>query len=118
MATVSPVGVSASAKEVVIVAGAGVGLIVLLYWLAKREVKAAAETVSKVVKPVANAVNPASQTNIVQKIGTAAVALADPKVVTQDLSLSTKIIDWFNFGGVNDYDPNADTASLKAKVGK
>lgn len=109
-----------SAKEVVIVMGAGVGCIVLLYWLAKREVKgvvsavadgasSAAKAVAKVAAPVANAVNPASQTNIVQQLGAAAVRLSDQKAAQQGLTLSTKIVDWFNFGGVNDYDPNADT---------
>lgn len=106
MATVSASGVSASAKEVVILAGAGVGVVVLLYWLAKREAKAAAGAVADAVAPVVDAVNPASQTNIVQRIGTAAYHLGDPARVVRGETLATGIVDWFNFGGVNDYDPN------------
>ena len=113
MAKVSASGVSASAGEVVLVMGAGVGCIVLLYWLAKREVKGAVETVGgavgSVVKPVVNAVNPGSQTNVVQQVGTAIVRATDQKAAQQGLTLSTKIVDWLNLGGVNDYDPNADT---------
>lgn len=55
MATAGPTGVNASATEVVIVMGAGVGCIVLLYWLAKREAKQAAAAVAETAKKAAEA---------------------------------------------------------------
>lgn len=109
MAEIGPTGVNASAKEVVIVMGAGVGCIVLLYWLSKREVKDAAKTVGNAVAPVVNAVNPASSTNIIQKILDAPVKLADKKAAANNTGFSTWLVDWMNPSGINDYDPNAET---------
>lgn len=64
------VGISAEVKEIVIVAGAGVGLLLLLYYVAKHEVsaaagavadaaKTAATTTAKAVDTVANGLNAA-----------------------------------------------------------
>jgi len=94
-------------KSTVMLAGIGAVLVLYFYWEAKKGAKAAVDAVGDVVKPVANAINPASKTNIVQTIGTAVVRMTDPKAVTQDTTLSTKVVDWFNFGNVNSYDPNA-----------
>lgn len=79
----------------------------------------AATAVGNAVAATADKVNPASQNNVVQNIGTAVYRLGDQKRVTQDLTLSTAVVDWFNFGGVNDYDPNAPTPapSTATRVG-
>jgi hypothetical protein len=69
------------------------------------------------VKQAADLVNPISPTNAIQRAGTAIIQAVDPKAKEQDLTLSTKIIDWFNFGGVNSYDPN-DPPRKVAAVGK
>lgn len=104
-------------KSTVMLAGIGAALVLYFYWEAKAGVKNAVGAVGSVAKPVVNAMNPASQTNVVQKIGTAVVRLTDPKAVTQDTTLSTKIVDWFNFGRVNDYDPNASAAPTMKQPG-
>lgn len=118
MATVTERGLSVSAKEVVIVGAAGVGLIVLLYWLAKREAKAAAGAVgdaasaaAKAVAPVVEKVNPFDQNNVLATAANAIYKTASGKPASDSTTLATWLTD---FTWVNDYDPNED---LKKKVG-
>lgn len=115
MAKVSEAGVSLDSKELVIVIAAGFGLIGFLYWLGRKTVSDTVDFVgdtakkaATVVAPVVTAFNPASQDNIVQKIGTAVYQITDQKKAQQGLTLSTAIVDFFNLGGVNSYDPNAN----------
>lgn len=70
-----------------------------------------ADGVAGAAGAVVDSVNPASQTNIVQRIGTGLVQL-DPQAKAQGLTLSTRIVDLFNFRGINDYDPNAPETAV------
>lgn len=111
MATVTTAtgSVAASAKEVVIVGAAGVGLIVLLYWLAKREIKAGvgavADGVVSTAKAVGTAVNPLDQKNIANKAVNATVQAV---TMEKDATLGTKLFDWLNPEWAA-YDPNKET---------
>lgn len=107
MATIGPQGANFQADEIIKLTVAGVAVVVVLYWLAKQEVKSAVKSAADFVQPFVEAANPASQNNIVQKVGTAIYQMGDEKRAQQGLTLSTAIVDWFNLGGVNDYDPNA-----------
>lgn len=114
MATISEKGAEFSAKEVVIVMGAGAALIVLFYYLAKKEVKDAAESVGNTAKKVAQTVapavekvNPFDQNNVVATVANAIYQSASPKAAKQGTTLATWLTD---FTWVNNYDPNDDNA--------
>lgn len=71
MATISTPGganISAGAQEIMITAATGVAVVVVLYWLAKREITDAAGAVgdaaAKVAKKVGAAVDPTADTNL------------------------------------------------------
>lgn len=88
----------------------GLAVLVVGLYLVKRTadgVGKVADKVGEAAAIAADAVNPASQTNVVQRVGTAIVRATDPKAAQQGLTLSTKVVDWLNWGGVNSYDPNA-----------
>lgn len=113
MATVSATGANFSAQEVVIVLGAGVASIALLYWLGKRElagaaaaVGSAAQSVAKAAAPVVAKVNPFDQENIAATAANAIYKTVAKKPATDQTTLATWLTD---FTWVNDYDPNADT---------
>lgn len=96
MAQVGPTGVSASAKEVVIVAGAGVGLIVLLYWLAKREVTGAVNAANNAVKTAATTTAKAVDTsaNFINKAGNSVVKHGIDAVLSDEKA--TQAVKWWD----------------------
>lgn len=83
MATLTTAGgtVSGSAKEIIVTAGAGVAVLVILYWLAKREIGSAVST-------VADAINPVSDTNLAYKAASAVLAIGN-----KDATLGTQLYD-------------------------
>lgn len=88
----------------------GIAVAIVGLYLVKRTADGVGKVADKVgaaVADAADAVNPASQTNAVQRAGTAIVRALDPKAKEQGLTLSTKIVDWIDPWGVNSYDPNA-----------
>lgn len=113
MATVSAKGAEFSAREVVIVMGSGTALILLVLWLAKREVQGAAaavggavQSVAKAAAPIVAKVNPFDQENIAATTANAVYKTVSGKPATDQTTLATWLSD---FTWVNDYDPNADT---------
>lgn len=82
----------------------GVVLAAGVLWYLAHKAGQAATAVANAAKPVANALNPASDTNLVQQLGTAVVHIADPKTISQDTGLSTWLVDQFS----GNYDPNAN----------
>jgi hypothetical protein len=99
-------GAEVSAKEVVIVIGAGAACIVLLYWLGKREVEKAVETVAdattKTAKAAGDAIVNTSQglnnagNGIVKNVIAATVPKEQVKAATSwwdSWSIGTKVYD-------------------------
>lgn len=86
------VGISSN-KSTVMLAAIGAGLLLYFYWEAKSAAKGAKDTVVSVAKPVVNAINPASQTNVVQSVGTAVLRTVSPTAAAQELTLSSTIVD-------------------------
>lgn len=87
-----------------------IAAVIVGLYLVKRTadgVGAVADKVGEAAAAAADAANPASQTNAVQRVGTAIVQALDPKAKEQGLTLSTKVVDWLGAWGVNSYDPNA-----------
>lgn len=80
MATITTAGgtVSASAKDLIVTAGAGVALVVFLYWLAKREIKDGAEAVANFAD---KNFNPTKPTNLAYRAagGVVKVLGGDPQ---------------------------------------
>lgn len=98
-------------KETLILAGMAIGVAGFIFWQAKKGVEKVVDTVASVAKPVANAVNPASQTNAVQTVLNAGYNIVNPKSVTDGTTISTVLNDGLDtlrgwLGGPAPYDPN------------
>lgn len=89
-----PVNIGLSTNQsTVYLALIGAGVLLYFYWEAKSGAAKVAGAVTSVAKPVVNAINPASQTNLVQSLGTAALRTVSPTAAAQELTLSSTIVD-------------------------